>query len=74
MEDRLKLNDPPNADDVSELRKNENKFKLADPGFAKFVKKSPKEPRDVPKQRLDGGTETYGTCNPTQPLNNEGTD
>ena len=61
VEDRLKVDHPSDVEDLSKLEKNENKFKLADPGFAKFVKKSPKEPRDVPKQYLEGGTETYGT-------------
>lgn len=37
-----------------------NKFKLADPGFAKFVRKPPNDSRGVPKQVLEGGTETYG--------------
>ena len=39
---------------------NESTFKLADPGFAKFVKKSQDESTEVPKHNLSGGTETYG--------------
>lgn len=31
-------------------------FKLADPGFVKFVKKTDKDPAEV----LPGGTETFG--------------
>lgn len=46
--------------DQSELEQNESSFRLADPGFAKFVKKPQKESTQVPKQRLSGGTETYG--------------
>jgi len=34
----------------------QGKFKLADPGFVKFVKKTDKDPRE----RVLGGTETYG--------------
>jgi hypothetical protein len=37
----------------------EGKFKLADPGFAKFVKTTDKDDKD-PKQIVLGGTETYG--------------
>lgn len=33
------------------------RFKLADPGFAKFVEKRGPDPMEVP---LSGGTETYG--------------
>ena len=46
--------------DQSKLEQNESTFKLADPGFAKFVKKPQKESTEVPKQILSGGTETYG--------------
>ena len=47
-------------EDQHRLEQYESTFKLADPGFAKFVKKSQKEPTGVPKQLLSGGTETYG--------------
>ena len=46
--------------DPSKLDRNESTLKLADPGFAKFVKKPQKESTEVPKERLSGGTETYG--------------
>lgn len=36
----------------------QGKFKLADPGFVKFVKKTDKLP---PMEKIMGGTETYGT-------------
>ena len=50
-----------NGPDGNEIEK----FKLADPGFAKFVKKTGTSPIEVP---LSGGTETYGnkTQNPCQ--------
>ena len=32
------------------------KFKLADPGFAKFIKKADGNPKEI----VTGGTETYG--------------
>jgi hypothetical protein len=35
----------------------DGKFKLADPGFAKFVKKTDEDPTEI----LLGGTETYST-------------
>ena len=38
----------------------EKAFKLADPGFAKFNRKTQVESQEVPKQILVGGTETYG--------------
>ena len=38
----------------------EKAFKLADPGFAKFVPKPQHESQAIPKQVLEGGTETYG--------------
>lgn len=60
MEDKSILDSPPDNGGSSKLKKDQNKFKLADPGFAKFVKKSPKEPYGVPRQLLQGGTETYG--------------
>jgi hypothetical protein len=37
----------------------DGKFKLADPGFAKFVKSTGKDGK-APKQMLVGGTRTYG--------------
>ena len=40
--------------------KREKAFKLADPGFAKFVRKPQDESPATPKQVLSGGTETYG--------------
>lgn len=62
MENRLILDSPLDNGGPSKLEKDQNKFKLADPGFAKFVEKSPKEPCDVPRQHLQGGTESYGKC------------
>jgi serine/threonine protein kinase len=62
VEDRIIPDNPRDSWVHSKLEKDQNKFKLADPGFAKFVKKSPKEPCDVPRQHLQGGTETYGKC------------
>ena len=64
VESRLKRGEDGTTyqDGQKNLGLNESTFKLADPGFAKFVKKSQKEPTDVPKQRLSGGTETYGEC------------
>jgi hypothetical protein len=38
----------------------QGKFKLADPGFAKFVKKIKKTHKVLPRQHVLGGTETYG--------------
>ena len=62
VENRLKKqkDDTTDKEDQHKLEQNETTFKLADPGFAKFVKKSKKKPTDVPKQLLFGGTETYG--------------
>ena len=40
--------------------KREETFQLAASGFVKFVKKTKKDSGGVPKQRLRGGTETYG--------------
>ena len=62
VEDRLKLDSPLDEVDPSKLEEDQNKFKLADPGFAKFVKKSPKGSSGVPRQHLQGGTFTYGWC------------
>ena len=64
VENRLKIEKDNTTDegDQSEFKQNEGTFKLADPGFAKFVKKPQKESIEVPKQRLSGGTETYGVC------------
>lgn len=62
VEDRLIPTSSSNVGDFSKLEEDQNKFKLADPGFAKFVKKSPKESNDVPRQHLEGGTWTYGWC------------
>lgn len=36
-------------------------YKLADPGFAKFLIKNWFKPNTLPKTHLDGGTWTYGT-------------
>jgi serine/threonine protein kinase len=36
----------------------QGKFKLADPGFVKFVKSTGGTPREL----LPGGTESYGRC------------
>jgi hypothetical protein len=36
----------------------QERFKLADPGFARFKKKNAKE--KVPREYIFGGTETYG--------------
>ncbi len=44
----------------SEPVKREKTFKLAAPMFAEFVKKTKRNSGGVPKQRLRGGTETYG--------------
>lgn len=61
MEDRITLGSPLDEGEPSRVEENENKFKLADPGFAKFVKKPPDMSRDnIPRQQLQGGTETYG--------------
>ena len=62
VENRLKKenNDTTEEGDQSKPVQNESTFKLADPGFAKFVKKSQEESIEVPKQHLSGGTETYG--------------
>ena len=35
----------------------QGRFKLADPGFMKFIKSTNQTPKEV----LSGGTETYGT-------------
>lgn len=62
VESRLKKEKDDTTDDgdQSKLEQNESTFKLADPGFAKFVKKPQKASTEVPKQLLSGGTETYG--------------
>ena len=62
VETRLKKekDDTTDEGDQSKSEPNESTFKLADPGFAKFVNKSQREPIEVPKQHLSGGTETYG--------------
>lgn len=62
VENRLKKekDDTTDEGDQSKLEQNESTFKLADPGFAKFVKKPQEESTEVPKQLLSGGTETYG--------------
>ena len=66
VENRLKKkkDDTTEAGDQSKLVQNESTFKLADPGFAKFVKKPQEESTKDPKQHLIGGTETYGRCLP----------
>ena len=61
FEDRLKKDNSPEEAHTSRLEANEITFKLADPGFARFVQKQDK-PTDIPKEYLDGGTLTYGTC------------
>ena len=62
VENRLKKekDDTTEEGDQSKLVQNESTFKLADPGFAKFVKKSQDESIEIPKHNLSGGTETYG--------------
>ena len=62
VENRLKKekDDTTDEGDQPKLVQKESTFKLADPGFAKFVKKSHEESIEVPKQQLSGGTETYG--------------
>lgn len=62
VEHRLKKekDDITEGENQSKLVQKESTFKLADPGFAKFVKKSQEESTEVPKQKLLGGTETYG--------------
>lgn len=40
------------------------RFKLADPGFAKFVPKTFENKDLVQRIQLDGGTKTYGNLNP----------
>lgn len=62
MENRLTPNRHPDTEGSYKLEEDQNKFRLADPGFAKFVKKPPKEHYDVPRQYLEGGTRTYGLC------------
>ena len=58
--ERVTVNTTFDGNENSEPVKREKKFKLADPGFAKFVEKTKKDSEGVPKQRLRGGTETYG--------------
>ena len=62
VENRLKKEkeDTTEEGDQSELIQSESTFKLADPGFARFVKKSEAESIQIPKKYLWGGTETYG--------------
>ena len=62
VEDRLTLDGHLGKEGSSKLEEGQNKFKLADPGFAKFVEKSLKVSSNVPRQYLHGGTETYGRC------------
>ena len=60
LEDRLKIDCDPKDVDKSTLQENEITFKLADPGFAKFVNKKKEEPH-IPKEYMLGGTTSYGT-------------
>ena len=60
LEDRLKLDCDPKDVDKSKLQENEITFKLADPGFAKFVNKQKEKPLEVPKEYMLGGTTSYG--------------
>ena len=62
VENRLKKkkDDTTEEGGKSRLVQNEGTFKLADPGFAKFINKSEEASIEVPKELLSGGTETYG--------------
>ena len=61
VEKRLKKkkDDTTKEEEQFQLAQNKSTFKLADPGFAKFVKKSQEESIEVPKQHLSSRTETY---------------
>ena len=58
--ERATVNTTVDGNENPEPIKREKTFKLADPGFAKFVEKTKKDSEGIPKQRLRGGTETYG--------------
>lgn len=58
--ERVTVNTTFDGNENSEPVKREKTFKLADPGFARFIEKTMKDSEGVPKQRLRGGTETYG--------------
>ena len=60
VEDRLKSGKDNTKENEHAKDQNEITFKLADPGFAKFIDKSQANPAGVPKENLLGGTETYG--------------
>lgn len=60
VERRVKTRESLAVLNTSEPMRTEKAFKLADPGFAKFDRKPQVESREVPKQILEGGTETYG--------------
>ena len=60
VEERVKTTTSPTVPNTSEPIRREKAFKLADPGFAKFNRKSQEKSQEVPKQVLEGGTETYG--------------
>ena len=44
-------------DNILEIQ---GKFKLADPGFAKFLKKAKEDPNSNPTADIAGGTHTFG--------------
>lgn len=56
------ISKPPEGSNTNEVQSREyfeKTFKLADPGFAKFVKKNTKTSA-VPKEQLLGGTDAFG--------------
>ena len=62
VEERLNVEGAANGYNQPKSANEEKAFKLADPGFAKFVRKPQHESQAIPKQVLEGGTETYGEC------------
>ena len=60
VEERLNVNGTADGDNQPKSANEEKAFKLADPGFAKFIPKPQHNSQAIPKQVLEGGTETYG--------------
>ena len=60
VEDRLKKNESAHGQNLSKTTTTEKAFKLADPGFAKFIGKNQHASHALPKATLWGGTKSYG--------------
>ena len=64
VEDGLSTKNQAENNGTSNSELNEITFKLADPGFAKFINKTEDRTENVPREYLLGGTETYGKLYP----------